>query len=72
MPNYNPSDYVVTLMPDGSFSVWRDGMEEPYTTRLFSPRTCNCPHWYHRLRHSKAKCKHHEIVEFKLKTGGVL
>ena len=68
----NPSDYVVSLVPNthNTFSVWHDGMEEPYTTVLI-PRSCNCPHWLYRLRHFGGSCKHHEIVKQKLKNGGI-
>lgn len=67
----NLNDYIVTLMPDQTFSVWRDGLAEPYRTSL-RPRECNCPHWLYRLRHERGECKHHKIIIEKLKKGSVL
>lgn len=65
------TNYIVTLMPDQTFSVWHEGLNEPYRTVL-KPRECNCPHWLFRLRHQRGECKHHKIVKEKLMKGGVL
>lgn len=69
----NPTNYVVTAHPSqqGTYWVWRDGLEEPYETTL-QPSMCTCPHWIYRLRKHFGSCKHHVIVLTKLVTGGVL
>ncbi len=66
----NSTDYIVTKH-DNSYDVWRDGLTEPYRTKLV-PRECNCPHWLYRLRHSGGTCKHHRLIKEKERTGSVL
>lgn len=55
--------YTITSSPDGaSFSVWKEGTEEPYVVTVLSKElgvyTCTCPHYLYRLQGTYAWCKH--------------
>lgn len=58
-------DYVITaLEEEGHYSVWYEGLKEPYLTVL-KPKahTCTCGDWIWRKRKPGLRCKHHDRVE---------
>lgn len=69
MAEYLMEDYEITLMPDGSYSVYHDHLGEkgPYTVRIVKGNgkmvvDCDCPHYRYRLSAAGVKCKHIEEV----------
>ena len=58
-------DYVITKMPDGSFSVYKDENGFPYTVKLNNKTSwCDCPA-LPRARKAGFDCKHIEMIRLK-------